>query len=131
MINYSEHTLAHFFHPKNVGAFAPEEQGVGSAVVGNYENGTLLHFQVKISEGKIEAAKFKAYGPCLIIACCSYVTEWVTSKTIAQANEFTSAELVKVLAIPQVKIYSAVLLEDALKAAISNGMQKLSHVPSL
>jgi nitrogen fixation NifU-like protein len=117
-MKYSEKILAHFFQPKNVGLFLSEEEGIGRAIVGSYENGALIHFQLKIKNGLVVAAKFKAYGTCTIIAACSYTTQWVKCKTIEEAMQLTSREIIQELAIPETKVYSALLVEDALKTAI-------------
>lgn len=119
-MKYSEKILEHFFRPRNVGNFTVDEESIGRTVVGNYENGSLIHFQIKIYEEKIVAARFKAYGSCPLIAACSYATEWVIQKTIADAKLFTSAELITALEIPPLKIYCALLVEDALMKSIED-----------
>ncbi|MBA2654922.1 MAG: iron-sulfur cluster assembly scaffold protein [Gammaproteobacteria bacterium] len=119
-MRYSEAILAHFNHPKNVGVFAPDEQNVARAAVGSYENGAVVHLQLKILQDKIMGAKFKAYGTAPLIATCSYLTEWVTYKTIAEAGELDSGALMRALEIPELKIHCAIIAQDALKAAISD-----------
>lgn len=117
-MNYSKQILDHFYEPRNVGIFDINEQGVGTAVVGSYENGAVIHFQLKIKHNLIIAAKFKAYGNCPIIAACSYATDWLIDKTIERAKQLTSLSLMEALAIPELKIHCALLVEDAVKQAI-------------
>lgn len=61
-MRYSAAILKLFFNPENVGVFEPTEKNIGCAVVGNYENGAVVHFYIKVVEQTIIAAKFKAYG---------------------------------------------------------------------
>jgi NifU-like protein involved in Fe-S cluster formation len=125
-MQYSEQLLAYFFQPKNVGEFPSTEKNIGRSKVGNPENGALIYFQIKVERNKIVAAKFKAYGNCPIIATCSYTTEWVKDKTLLQAAMLTSTHLVEVLAIPDLKIHCALLVEDALKLAIKDYVENQS-----
>jgi nitrogen fixation NifU-like protein len=117
-MRYSEVVLEHFFNPKNVGVFDSDEKNVGRAVVGNIHNGALIFFQVKIRCDRIIAAKFKAYGNCLIIAACSYATQWLDNKTLSESKQLDSYYLIENLLIPELKMHSALLVEDVIKAAI-------------
>ncbi len=117
-MKYSEAVLNHFFNPKNVGIFDSQEKKVGRGIIGNISNGALIHFQIKVNGGRIMAARFKAYGNCLIIAACSYATMWLENKTLSESKQLKSACLIEALLIPELKIHSALLVEDAVKAAI-------------
>lgn len=117
-MKYSDCVLDHFFNPRNVGSFEPQEKNIGSAIIGAKENGAVVHLQVKVKDRRIVNAKFKAYGNCLIIAACSFVTDWLHHKTIDEANNLDTDFLVEALNIPPLKIHCALLVEDAVKAAL-------------
>lgn len=120
-MTYSKQLLAHFNEPKNVGCFPAEEQAIGRAQIGNYENGVIIHFEIKIdTQNKIQAAKFKAYGNCAVIAACSFMTEWLCGKALQDVNNFTSQLIIEKLIIPDLKAHCALLVEDVVKAAIKN-----------
>jgi nitrogen fixation NifU-like protein len=108
----------HFFNPNNVGSFDARDENVGRAIVGSYENGVIIHFQIKVQENVIKALKFRAYGNVPTIAACSYVTQYLQHKTLSEAQELTSETLVVALEIPPLKIHCALLIEDAIKKAI-------------
>lgn len=117
-MKYNDTILQHFFNPKNVGIFHPDEKDVGRSVIGNRENGALIHFQVKIQRKVVTEARFKAYGSCPIIAACSYTTEWAKQKTLDEIAGFSDRDITAALNIPELKKHCALLVEDALKAAV-------------
>jgi NifU-like protein involved in Fe-S cluster formation len=119
-MKYGDLLLTHFYSPQNVGVLLENEQGVGRAIVGSYDNGAVIQLHIKVVNNIIVSAKFKAYGNCAIIACCSYLTQWIQGKPLFEATALTSHDLVTALAIPELKINCALLAEDALKLAISD-----------
>jgi nitrogen fixation NifU-like protein len=123
-MKYGELLLTHFYSPQNVGFFEDNEAGVGRAIVGNYDNGAVIHLHIKVANNLIVAAKFKAYGNCAIIACCSYLTQLVQNKSLSEASALTSQDLVTALTIPELKINCALLAEDALQLAILDYQNK-------
>lgn len=119
-MKHSEILLDHFFSPRNVGFFSQNEANIGRAIVGSYENGALIDFQVKINNGFIQLAKFKAYGPAEIIAGCSYVCEWIEEKSLEAVGHFSFETLMTVFEMSSLKIHYAILVADALKNAIAD-----------
>jgi len=117
---YSDFMLQHFFEPKNVGQFSDQELNVGRSQVGSVHNGAVVIFEIKVIADSIAAAKFKAYGNGPVIAAASFATEWVTAKKIQAAGLLTAQLLIQELAIPQLKISAALLVEDAVKQAIAD-----------
>ena len=118
---YSDKVLEHYEHPRNVGAFEKEEEGVGTGMVGAPACGDVMKLQIKVNkEGVIEDAKFKTYGCGSAIASSSLVTEWVKGKTVDQALEIKNTQIAEELALPPVKIHCSILAEDAIKAAVDD-----------
>ena len=122
---YSDKVLEHYEHPRNVGAFDKEEDGIGTGMVGAPACGDVMKLQIKVNkEGVIEDAKFKTYGCGSAIASSSLVTEWVKGKTVDQALEIKNTKIAEELALPPVKIHCSILAEDAIKAAVADYKKK-------
>lgn len=122
---YSEKVLDHYNNPRNVGKFSPEDEGVGTGMVGAPACGDVLRLQIKVNkDGIIEDAKFKTYGCGSAIASSSLVTELVKGKTLDQALEIKNQHIASELALPPVKIHCSVLAEDAIKAAVRDYKEK-------
>ena len=122
---YSDKVLEHYEHPRNVGAFDKEEDGIGTGMVGAPACGDVMKLQIKVNkEGVIEDAKFKTYGCGSAIASSSLVTEWVKGKTIDEAETIKNTDIAKHLALPPVKIHCSILAEDAIRQAINDYKQK-------
>ena len=123
---YSDKVLEHYEHPRNVGAFEKEEEGVGTGMVGAPACGDVMKLQIKVnpSTGVIEDARFKTYGCGSAIASSSLVTEWVKGKTLDQAFELKNSQIANELALPPVKIHCSILAEDAIKAAVADYRKK-------
>ena len=122
---YSDKVLEHYEHPRNVGAFDKEEDGIGTGMVGAPACGDVMKLQIKVNkEGVIEDAKFKTYGCGSAIASSSLVTEWVKGKTVDQAMTIKNTDIAEELALPPVKIHCSILAEDAIKAAVADYKKK-------
>ena len=124
-MSYSEKVIDHYEHPRNVGSFKKEEDGIGTGLVGAPACGDVMKLQIKVSaEGIIEDAKFKTFGCGSAIASSSLVTEWVKGKHLTEAANIKNTEIAQHLALPPVKIHCSVLAEDAIKAAIADYRKK-------
>ena len=124
-MSYSEKVIDHYEHPRNVGSFKKEEDGIGTGLVGAPACGDVMKLQIKVgADGIIEDAKFKTFGCGSAIASSSLVTEWVKGKTLDEAATIKNTEIAQHLALPPVKIHCSVLAEDAIKAAIADYKKK-------
>lgn len=122
---YSEKVIDHYENPRNVGKWDPEEDGVGTGMVGAPACGDVMRLQIKVSkDGVIEDAKFKTYGCGSAIASSSLLTEWIKGRTLDEAGAIKNTEIAQELALPPVKIHCSVLAEDAVQAAIKDYKQK-------
>ena len=129
-MSYSDKVIDHYENPRNVGAFAKEDDDVGTGMVGAPACGDVMKLQIKVNEqGIIEDAKFKTYGCGSAIASSSLVTEWVKGKTLEQAMEIKNTAIAEELALPPVKIHCSILAEDAIKAAVADYQQKKGLAP--
>jgi len=122
---YSDKVLDHYNNPRNMGSFDKDEEGIGTGIVGAPECGDVMKLQVKINDdGVIEDAKFKTFGCGSAIASSSLATEWLKGRTVEQAMAIKNTEIVDELNLPPVKIHCSILAEDAIKAAVSDYVDK-------
>jgi nitrogen fixation NifU-like protein len=110
----------HFENPKNLGTLDKNDPEVGTGIVGAAECGDVMKLQLKVSEGVIKDAKFKTFGCGSAIASSSLATEWLKGKTLDQAAEIKSTQIMEELSLPPVKVHCSVLAEDAIKAALDD-----------
>jgi nitrogen fixation NifU-like protein len=124
-MSYSDKVIDHYENPRNVGSFDKHDPSVGTGMVGAPACGDVMKLQIKVNEqGVIEDARFKTYGCGSAIASSSLLTEWVKGKTLEEAQKIKNTDIATELALPPVKVHCSVLAEDAIKAAITDYLQK-------
>ena len=123
---YSEKVIDHYERPRNVGTLDNRDNSVGTGLVGAPECGDVMKLQIKVDDetGIIQDAKFKTFGCGSAIAASSLATDWVTGKSLSEAERISNVEIVEELSLPPVKIHCSVLAEDAIKAAINDYKSK-------
>jgi len=121
---YSEAVLDHYNNPRNVGKLNPDDDDVGTGLVGAPACGDVMKLQIRVEDGIITDAKFKTYGCGSAIASSSLVTEWVKGRTLDQASAIRNTDIAQELALPPVKIHCSVLASDAIAAAINDYRKK-------
>ena len=118
---YSDQVIDHYENPRNVGNLDKNAKNVGTGMVGAPACGDVMRLQIQVDDnGIIEDARFKTYGCGSAIASSSLVTEWLKGKSLDQAGEIKNMDIAEELALPPVKVHCSVLVEDAIKAAISD-----------
>jgi nitrogen fixation NifU-like protein len=123
---YSDKVIEHYERPRNVGSLDNRDNSVGTGLVGAPECGDVMKLQIKVDDetGIIQDAKFKTFGCGSAIAASSLATDWVTGKSISEAETVSNVDIVEELSLPPVKIHCSVLAEDAIKAAIDDYRKK-------
>lgn len=91
---YSATVMDHFLNPRNVGDL-PDAHGVGMA--SNPQDGDTVRFAIRVKDGVIEAARFKAQGCVAAIAGSSALTELVQGKGLEEALAITKDDLAAAL----------------------------------
>jgi nitrogen fixation NifU-like protein len=91
---YSATAMDHFMNPRNVGDL-PDADGVGMA--SNPQDGDTVRFAIRMKDGAIEAASFKAQGCVAAIAGSSALTELVQGKGLEEALAITKEDLATAL----------------------------------
>ncbi len=114
---YSPQVLDHLENPRNVGELA-DASAIGIAT--NPICGDLLHLYIKITDGKIAAASFKAHGCPPTLAASSVLTEMITGLTLEAACALLPQDVTRALGtLPRNKQHCSVLAIDALRAALA------------
>lgn len=123
---YGPQVLDHYLHPRHVGSFDPQDARVGTALVGSPELGQVLKLQIRMQDGTIESACFRAFGCGAAIAAGSLATEWLRGCSLDQALSIRSQDFVQALDLPPAKLHCALLAEDAIRAAVADYTDKHS-----
>src|SRR5215471_19022065 len=110
---YSEKLLDYFQNPRCVGEI-PDAHAV--AEVSNPVCGDVMKLWVKLDNGCIQDAKFKAQGCSAAIATSSYATEMIIGMNLDQARAITKEQIADALGgLPSSKIHCSVLASDAIR----------------
>jgi nitrogen fixation NifU-like protein len=81
--------------------------------------GDVLRLTLKVSEGLIIQAQFKAKGCVAAIACGSALTELIAGKTLNEAKNLRREDVSAVVGgLPQASTHAAQLAVDALSVAL-------------
>ena len=113
---YSPQLLDHFQNPRNGGELSEPD---AVAEVENPACGDVLRLTLKIVDGRILSARFKAKGCVAAIACGSALTEIVAGKTVREAQALQREQVTAAVGgLPQASTHAAQLALDALSAAL-------------
>ncbi len=114
---YAPQLLDHFQNPRNTGDIP------GADALAETENpvcGDVLRLSLRINDGKIVDARFKAKGCVPSMACGSALTELIRGKTIAEARTLTVEDVITAVgALPQASSHAAQLSLDVLRTALN------------
>jgi nitrogen fixation NifU-like protein len=120
-LSYSEVFKDHLAHPRNAGEL-PEANAV--AEQSNPVCGDRLRLSLLIRNGRIEAARFLAYGCPPTLACGSALAEMLEGMAVADALQLTRKEIVSAVGgLPSRKQHAAALAIETLRLAIQNSVK--------
>jgi NifU-like protein involved in Fe-S cluster formation len=113
---YSETLKDHIATPRNAGEL-PNANAVAEET--NPVCGDRLRLSLKIQDGRIEAARFLAYGCPPTLACGSALTEMLEGMSVEAARDLTKDAIVKgVGGLPTRKHHAAALAIETLHSAL-------------
>ena len=119
---YSEILLDHFSHPRNVGDIE-DPDGEGNII--NPACGDIMRLQLRVRGGVIEEAKWRVEGCSTSIAASSVISELIAGLSVEEAVKVSRADVAEALGgLPPAKTHSAVLVTDAVKAAVADYVAK-------
>jgi nitrogen fixation NifU-like protein len=116
-VAYSQKLLDYFQNPRCVGEIS---NATGIAEVSNPVCGDVMKLWIRVEDGLIKEAKFKAQGCSAAIATSSYATEMLIGLDIDAARRITKEEIADALGgLPASKIHCSVLAVDAIRKALA------------
>jgi nitrogen fixation protein NifU and related proteins len=117
-LSYSEIFKDHIAHPRNAGEL-PDANATAEET--NPVCGDRLRLSLRIRDGRIEAARFLAYGCPATLACGSALAEMLEGMTVEGALQLKRKEIVSAVGgLPTRKQHAAALAIETLRAAIEN-----------
>lgn len=119
---YNQKVIEIFKNPKNVGAL----RGAScKGIAGTVNCGDVIEIYLKIEDDVVTDAKFKAFGGADSIASASVATELVKNKTLDEAQDIDSTQILNALGgLPAENVQSAVFAEQAIGSAILDFKKK-------
>jgi nitrogen fixation NifU-like protein len=113
---YSAQVLDHFANPRNVGDIADAD---AAAELENPVCGDVVRLTLRMDEGRVVEARFKAKGCVVSVACASAMTEGIIGKTPAEALSVKREDICIALGgLPVASEHAAQLAVDVLRAAL-------------
>jgi NifU-like protein involved in Fe-S cluster formation len=114
---YSDVFKDHLVNPRNPGELT------GANAVAEETNpvcGDRLRLSLKVSNGRIEAARFLAYGCPPTLACGSALAELIEGMSIDEARALTRGQIVNAVGgLPTRKHHAAALAIETMQAALA------------
>jgi nitrogen fixation NifU-like protein len=108
--------LDHFQNPRNCGDLP---DATATVEVTNPVCGDELKLAVRVEDGLIVAARFRARGCQAAMACSSLLTEMIAGKSVAALRDITAEQIADALGgLPPATRHGSQLAEDALDAVI-------------
>jgi NifU-like protein involved in Fe-S cluster formation len=115
-LSYSDTFKDHLANPRNAGELADAN---ATAEQTNPVCGDRLCLSLRLRDGRIEGARFLAYGCPPTLACGSVLAEMIEGMKIADALKLTRKEIADALGgLPTRKHHAAALAIETLRAAI-------------
>ena len=113
---YSETLKDHLANPRNAGTLPDAD---ADAEQSNPVCGDRLRLSLRVREGRIESARFLAYGCPPTLACGSALAEMLEGLTTEEAAHVSRADITKAVGgLPARKGHAAALAVETLRAAL-------------
>jgi NifU-like protein involved in Fe-S cluster formation len=117
-LSYSDAFKDHLANPRNGGEL---DDANAVAEETNPVCGDRLRLSLRIRNGRIEAARFLAYGCPPTLACGSALTGMIEGMQVADAMKLTRKEIAEMLGgLPMRKHHAGALAIETLRSAIAN-----------
>jgi len=103
-----------FRNPRSAGVLAPAPDVIAGEA-GNIQTGAWVRFSVRVRDGLVTDARFKAYGCPHTLAAAAWVAEHLVGRRLDDAFPEGAAGLAQVLEAPAEKLGRLLIVEDALR----------------
>ncbi|HYJ84425.1 MAG TPA: iron-sulfur cluster assembly scaffold protein [Pyrinomonadaceae bacterium] len=122
-MSYSPAFTDHIENPRNAGEL-PDANAIAEET--NPVCGDRLRLSLRVVDGRIEAARFLAYGCPPTLVCGSALTELIDGKAIDDATRVTRKDLLEAIGgLPSRKQHAAALAIETLRAALESACSSL------
>jgi nitrogen fixation protein NifU and related proteins len=122
-VQYSDTLIDHFRNPRNAGMMR-EPDGVGEGEFVQCMD--LARFYIRVRNGRVEEARFQAYGCGPTLAACSAGTEVATGTALEELSAVTEAQIeAAVGGLPPERRHAAEVVALALRAAARDAMGRV------
>ena len=116
-LSYSDSFLDHIAHPRNAGELS---DATATAEETNPVCGDRLRLSLRVIDGRIEAARFLAYGCPPTLACGSALAEMLEGMSIEEAMKLTRNDIIDAVGgLSAQKRHAAALAVETLHQALS------------
>lgn len=116
---YTATVWEHFRRPRNAGIFPPGTAGLMEGRAGDRRHGREIHLVLRVEGDRVAECRYQVYGCPATVALCSVLSERLPGHTLPEVREVRGLALAEELGLPPVKRAAALLLEDALAAALA------------
>ena len=117
-MSYSKTFQDHIARPRNAGQL-PDATTIAEET--NPVCGDRLRLSLRIRDGRIEAARFLAYGCPPTLACGSALAEMIEGMAVEDVQKLTRDQIVKAVGgLPTRKHHAAALAIETLQSALQN-----------
>jgi nitrogen fixation NifU-like protein len=116
--SYSDIVLDHAENPRNQGVL---DDANARGYQMNPVCGDVLSLTIRVTEGRIEAARFQTEGCTASVATSSMLTKMITGLTLVEAESLTHEDISDAVGgLPASKLHSAALVIGALRQALES-----------
>ena len=127
ILPYSNIFKDYLAHPRNAGELA-DANAVADET--NPVCGDRLRLSLRVREGRIEAARFLAYGCPPTLVCGSVMAELLEGQTVSEAMRLNRKDLLDAIGgLPSRKQHAAALAIETLHVALESGCSDLLNKP--
>ena len=123
-MRYSPTLVDHFLNPRNAGMMRNAD-AVGE---GEYTGcGDLARVFLRVRDGRVEEARFQAYGCGPTIAAASVVSELIALRPVDDLQHLKPEEVERALdGLPEDRKHAAEVVVDAVRAAAGDWLSRRS-----
>lgn len=119
-LSYSALVRERFEKPGNAGRLLGD---VVTGMAGEKAHGARVEFDFRLRDGRVERARFRAYGCPHTIAAASWVAEQAEGRDLEEQGWLDPHALADVLELPEYKLGVLLVVEDALRDATSKALR--------
>jgi nitrogen fixation protein NifU and related proteins len=98
----------------------PAGPGIVRGTAGDAEQGAQVCFELRLEEGRVRDARFRAFGCPHFIASASWLTERLTGAARRDLEAWDWSEAAEALDVPPAKFGRLLTLQDAVRDAARN-----------